>query len=606
VVTSFNIMRRNLYLLASVGSLFQTVASNLCPCGFYDPSTEQIFTESIIVYFNETQSIPDDVFRVQSYTRKVGRGFNSVFRQGAAVDNVLISDAYGDQRALDLFVDPGTKDHVVYGGGIESLRQDLLHGTFRASVRGPGAWTGGSAMSMMLQYNDSSSMEIDLLNTNNPNNARITTLINGEYPSQDLSTNYTVLQSGSEGLPPVDPWDFINIRMDWTRRFINFTLAENLTRSVSRKNNDLPTEPLPLTLKHWSNGDTQWMQGPPLHRTVASVAWIRAFFNSSVTTTAERREFDKQCSTAAACNVEDMTLRISTNYTSASLKAWKEPPRNEEWQQTSGIVAGCSSFFGIIAVLNVLLRKKPWELLSKRGRSSKGVADSQHSADSDEPRDSMNSDVTFVGTPTRQEWDNNNNPLVLVPEVCTTTSRETRPRAFLSRTASSRETRPQAFLSRTASSRSNAGKPADDQASQTGSLDPSLSSGQTLVSKASSLEEKDSPTRLHDTKQATLPQQHETKQDTLPQPGLLTAGASLAPPGAAVPPVRIDYLAGLVAISCIGVTFIHFTLTFIPYAGGLEASRHYKSELYARWSVTAIFLNPIWIGKATLLLLPTH
>ena len=63
------------------------------------------------------------------------------------------------------------------------------------------------------------------------------------------------------------------------------------------------------------------------------------------------------------------------------------------------------------------------------------------------------------------------------------------------------------------------------------------------------------------------------------------------------PKKRIDFLAGLVTISCVGVTLIHFTLTFIPYAGGLGYGRHYKSELYSRWSATPILLNPIWIGK---------
>jgi hypothetical protein len=72
--------------------------------------------------------------------------------------------------------------------------------------------------------------------------------------------------------------------------------------------------------------------------------------------------------------------------------------------------------------------------------------------------------------------------------------------------------------------------------------------------------------------------------------------SSTLPPRTSAPPKRIDYLAGLVAISCIGVTLIHFTLTFIPYAGGLGYGRHYKSELYSRWSATPILLNPIWIG----------
>jgi hypothetical protein len=59
---------------------------------------------------------------------------------------------------------------------------------------------------------------------------------------------------------------------------------------------------------------------------------------------------------------------------------------------------------------------------------------------------------------------------------------------------------------------------------------------------------------------------------------------------------RINYLAGLVAFSSLGVTVIHFMLTFNPYAGGLNYGQHYRSEYWARWTVTPAILNPIWVS----------
>jgi len=46
---------------------------------------------------------------------------------------------------------------------------------------------------MMLRYNDPQSLEIDMLNQDNSTDARITSLVNGEWPAQSLGINYTTL-----------------------------------------------------------------------------------------------------------------------------------------------------------------------------------------------------------------------------------------------------------------------------------------------------------------------------------------------------------------------------------------------------------------------------
>lgn len=59
---------------------------------------------------------------------------------------------------------------------------------------------------------------------------------------------------------------------------------------------------------------------------------------------------------------------------------------------------------------------------------------------------------------------------------------------------------------------------------------------------------------------------------------------------------RVSHLAGLVVVSCLLVTAIHFSLTFVY--GDLNAGvfTHYRSEVLARKTVTSFFLNLIWIG----------
>jgi hypothetical protein len=359
------------------------------------------------------------------------------------------------------------------------------------------------------------------------------------------------------------------------------------------------------------------MQGPPKNRSVASVAWVRAFFNSSVTTTAQQLQFDSQCSSALACNVDDVTLRISTNYTSASLKAWKEPPRNEKWQLPSGIVAGSSSFFGIIALLNVLFRRRPWEKLSSKTRTSgDDMQTSLSSANSngkvDMARSASSSTLGSVGA-VRSKWD----------YKCTTaeasssnvnTPWEARTPA-LSRVPSTTDFIDMALLRNKMTQ--DHPVPFGVPLKQTNSLrhSPSSSSdgwssnGHTLVCPTPEINYSKpikSPETIRESVEIRVLERKSLESSEMLKAAIVTthevpsqstlATSPALPLRTSAPPKRIDYLAGLVAISCIGVTLIHFTLTFIPYAGGLGYGRHYESELYSRWSATPILLNPIWIG----------
>ena len=59
---------------------------------------------------------------------------------------------------------------------------------------------------------------------------------------------------------------------------------------------------------------------------------------------------------------------------------------------------------------------------------------------------------------------------------------------------------------------------------------------------------------------------------------------------------RIEYLAGLLAVSCLLLTAINFNLTFVY--GDLVPDRftHSRSEEVAWKTITPFLLNPIWIG----------
>ena len=103
-----------------------------CSCGFYDPETSERFTDSIVVYFNETESLPDD-FAVQHYENHYEKGWNTQYRQGAIAGNVGVgkNSMYADngtKQSLELYCDSTTPTHLVNGGGIQtSYVHTLFH-----------------------------------------------------------------------------------------------------------------------------------------------------------------------------------------------------------------------------------------------------------------------------------------------------------------------------------------------------------------------------------------------------------------------------------------------------------------------------------------------
>lgn len=116
-----------------------------CSCGFVDEKHDQIWTDALIVYFNETNQIPDE-FDVLDFHHNKEYGYNSLYRQGASPANAQIGD-FDDTNinatdGLQLWIDPGTGQHYVQGSGIEAKRQDIHFGTFRAAMRGAPKNTG--------------------------------------------------------------------------------------------------------------------------------------------------------------------------------------------------------------------------------------------------------------------------------------------------------------------------------------------------------------------------------------------------------------------------------------------------------------------------------
>lgn len=101
----------------------------------------------------------------------------------------------------------------------------------------------------------------------------------------------------------------------------------------------------------------------------------------------------------------------------------------------------------------------------------------------------------------------------------------------------------------------------------------------------------------------TLPMAEKGKQQLVvtvtPLDEKSAAATNIAPTTAKLPPTkRVDYLAGLVAVACMGVTLHHFCQTFWPWVtDGYGPGAHYpKVEKWLSYFVGSYFLTQLWIG----------
>jgi hypothetical protein len=106
-----------LYVLPSSSEV--TGGSRNCSCGFYDGNTGNLFTDSIIVYFNETNGLPSE-FIAEQYSNKYEKDWNAIYRQAADPVNIQSSN-----DSLQFIVKPPTDDHIVQGAGLRTARRDI-------------------------------------------------------------------------------------------------------------------------------------------------------------------------------------------------------------------------------------------------------------------------------------------------------------------------------------------------------------------------------------------------------------------------------------------------------------------------------------------------
>ena len=619
-----------------------------CSCGYYDAAAAIIWTESIIIYFNETTAMPIPSFIGESYSRRYEKGWNTQFRTGADVSNINFTNSTSSPRSpssLQLHVSPYTSEHLVVGSSLRTSRRDIQYGSFTCLLRSPAqsAGGGGSVLSVAIEYNSSQSFSINLQNTDKPSTASISTLVNEESPDTN-QVFYDNVTDGNFGKGTLSPWDYTEYRLDWTRDEFKSFIGGKLARSVTRsQNKGLLTVPSPLHLRHWSNGLVTGSQGPPNQPTVANVGWVRFFFNSSLMTENDHASFDSRCRTSTACPVNDVTLRGSSTYSGESTKEWRQAPMSMPKRRAAiWLAVAC------ISLTTFLLLGPIWTRLRERFNSAKAIKavpqvrrESMPIVDS---RAQSPAGLAIDFTPRNQTVASSIGTVTLVG---TNRSSPTAASFNPSRSSTTSEKCERIRIFRRRGGHLVDGFSSEDESHVEGQIysegkslsertSPEVSSSAKGTNRVTSFDRIDfAGPRLEEYKEhETTSSQHNeatTTQDrSIPWNTIgWKEGGKLADPAPSMkspkaPEIgtpdlpnsesdvnintrkarpnpldgeqRIEYLAGLLVVSSLLVTAINFNLTYVY--GDIVPDRfaHSHSEEVARKTITPFFLNQIWIG----------
>lgn len=352
-------------LLSFLHSSIATIDVGFCSCGFLDPRTGAVWTDTILTYANETATLPTDALVAEDFQHASEKNWNAHYRAGASANNIVYSESIApgwSGGAWQLNINRPTRQHAVVGASIRSIRRDIRYGTFEVALRAPPPGVGGSVLSMRLDYNESQSLDINVMNANDPKDAWTSFMMSGDWRgARSKGVNFTDFSNSTYNYP-TSPWEFVPYRIDWTDKKANYFIGDSLARSIviRETTKQWPTTPSTLYIRHLSVGDAYTSEGPPLNGSFAHVGVIRAFFNSSLMSKTDRITFDTQCRGKKQCLVTDTSLRGSSVYSIDATQEFKELPEDYKKRWPAILVACTSLAISTILLIHALIKRALW------------------------------------------------------------------------------------------------------------------------------------------------------------------------------------------------------------------------------------------------------
>ncbi|KAI9765747.1 MAG: hypothetical protein M1840_007181 [Geoglossum simile] len=191
----------------------------------------------------------------------------------------------GGDAGLQLWVRSKLEGDLVSTAEIDTMRNDILYGSFRAAIKLTGV---PGTCEIDLEF-----LSSQLNETSSPVNLVLhssLSLQDGNDASH--SPTFKVVQ-----LPFKPDEGFHEYRFDWAPDKVSFYADGKWLLDMTQ---DIPVEPGHIAISHWSNGNDLWSGGPPKTDAVMTVSYIKGYFNSSHSS--RQSDYRRRCTNPNAAN----------------------------------------------------------------------------------------------------------------------------------------------------------------------------------------------------------------------------------------------------------------------------------------------------------------
>ncbi|KAF9075956.1 concanavalin A-like lectin/glucanase domain-containing protein [Rhodocollybia butyracea] len=278
-----------LLLLVVIYGVFDIAAGISCACGYVD-NQGHLWREAIVSDFTQDAgaiaALGSDWIIASDNEPQSGTATANI--QYVTANVMQFNDALGIQASA--FIGGSNVDC----GEIFTERDDILFGTFRMRAVVP--TVPGVVFGFFSFRSDTEEQDIEFLSSDTNFFQQV------HYTNQPGTVNGVVNTAAAKDVE-INGADFTAFgehRFDWLQSETSYYYNSALESTISV---NVPTVGSEIVVNVWSNGDPAFSKGPPTSNAIATLQYLKLYFNSTTFTEAE---FNSACSAAgdvAQCGI---------------------------------------------------------------------------------------------------------------------------------------------------------------------------------------------------------------------------------------------------------------------------------------------------------------
>ncbi|KAJ4319041.1 hypothetical protein N0V94_004092 [Neodidymelliopsis sp. IMI 364377] len=293
-------LHRLINTLSMISIFFPSLSNADCECGYRisyrGNSSAQartlFFTDAVQVNFRTLSTLEDSHdWKIKTYRREYvpnSDRYGKLVEAKNIVPNPLQNTSAGWSSpslqganvaaGLQLIVRAAlTPENLVSTAQIESVRDDIRFGSFRAYVKSTPV--NGTCAASFWYHNDSSEIDMELLSQRQLNPSFPINLSVHSDASVENGFDARNTLGFIDGQLERDPAEgFHEYRYDWSPDVVSFYTDGRWLGDIDAF---VPKEQGIFQLSHWSDGNSNFTGRPPERDAVVTVAYFEAYFNSS-------------------------------------------------------------------------------------------------------------------------------------------------------------------------------------------------------------------------------------------------------------------------------------------------------------------------------------